>query len=116
MPFSFGHDILNPGDSVAVNCMISKGDLTKLNIKWTLNGQPIVNGENGLQVVKMSPRLSSLSIESLSDRHRGIFRCIASNDAGETNYLSELKINGTISEVVLLFGNYFSCMSYINSF
>lgn len=78
-----------------MNCMITKGDVENLNIKWTLNGQPIVNGENGLQVLKMSPRLSSLSIESLSDRHRGIIRCIVSNNAGETNYLSELKINGT---------------------
>lgn len=95
LPFSFGEDSLNPGDSTAVNCMITKGDIQNLNIKWTLNGQPIVNGENGLQVVKMSSRLSSLSIESLSDRHRGIFRCIVSNDAGETNSLSELKINGT---------------------
>lgn len=93
MPFQFGLYASNPGDSTAVNCMITKGDLP-LNIKWTLNGQPVVNGENGVQVVKMSSRLSSLSIESLADRHRGIFRCIASNDAGESNYSSELKING----------------------
>lgn len=97
MPFQFGDDSFNPGDSTAVNCMITKGDLQNLRMKWTLNGQPIVNGENGLQVVKMSARLSSLSIESLSDRHRGIFRCIVSNDAGETHYLSELKINGTFA-------------------
>ncbi len=93
MPFQFGDDSFNPGDSTAVNCMISKGDLP-LNVKWTLNGQPVVNGENGLQVVKMSSRLSSLSIESLSDRHRGVFRCIVSNGAGESTYSSELKING----------------------
>lgn len=96
LPFSFGEEALNPGDSTAVNCMITKGDVP-LRITWTLNGQPIVNEENGLQVVKMSARLSSLSIESLSDRHRGIFRCIVSNDAGETYYLSELKINGTFA-------------------
>lgn len=96
MHFQFGDDSFNPGDSTAVNCMISKGD-TPLTVKWTLNGQPVVNGENGVQVVKMSARLSSLSIESLSDRHRGMFRCIASNVAGEVSYSSELKINGTHS-------------------
>lgn len=93
MHFQFD-DSFNPGDSTAVNCMISKGDVP-LNIKWTLNGQPVVNGENGIQVVKMNSRLSSLSIESLSDRHRGTYRCIVSNQAGETSYSSELKINGT---------------------
>jgi len=102
MPFLFGDDSLNPGDSTAVNCMITKGDLP-LNIKWTLNGQPIVNGENGFQVTKMSARLSSLSIESLSDRHRGIFRCIVSNNAGEAYYLSELKINGKLSQCLPLY-------------
>lgn len=107
MPFQFGDDSFNPGDSTAVNCMITKGDVP-LNIKWTLNGQPIVNGENGLQVVKMSPRLSSLSIESLSDRHRGIVRCIVSNNAGETYYMSELKINGTIHVMITFFEYFFS--------
>lgn len=73
--------------------MISKGDLP-LDIKWTLNGQLIVNGENGLTVVRMSPRLSSLSIESINGIHRGIFKCMASNAAGLSEHSTELQVNG----------------------
>lgn len=94
MPFDFGDDPFNSGDSTAVNCMISKGDLP-LQIHWTLNGEPIVNEANSMQVLRMSPRYSSLSIETINGAHRGTFRCIASNLAGRSELSSELKVNGT---------------------
>lgn len=93
MPFYFGDESFNSGDSTAVNCMISKGDLP-LNIKWALNSQPIVNGQHGVVILKISSRLSSLSINSISGEQRGIFKCIAENDAGSDEYESELKVNG----------------------
>lgn len=75
--------------------MITKGDLP-LDIKWSLNGQLVVNGENGLTVVRMSPRLSSLSIDSINGKHRGIFKCMSSNSAGTTEHSTDLKVNGVI--------------------
>lgn len=94
MPFDFGDESFNSGDSTAVQCMISKGDLP-LQIHWTLNGEPVVNGANNMQVVRFSPRLSSLSIDAISGTHRGTFRCIASNLAGRVEASSDLKVNGT---------------------
>lgn len=93
MPFYFGDESFNSGDSTAVNCMISKGDLP-LNIRWELNSQPILNGHHGVVIVKLSSRLSSLSINSISGEQRGIFKCIAENDAGSDEFESELKVNG----------------------
>lgn len=93
MPFDFGDEASNTGESAAVNCLIVKGD-APINIKWALNGEPLINGQNGIIIVKMSARLSSLSIESITDKHRGIFKCIAENAAGRTDNESELKVNG----------------------
>lgn len=94
VPFTFGDDASNPGDSQAVQCMVTKGD-TPIEIRWLLNGQPLVNNENKITILKVSPRLSSLSIESLKDNHRGVFKCIASNKAGQSDYAAELHVNGT---------------------
>lgn len=94
MPFYFGDESFNSGDSTAVNCMISKGDLP-LQIHWTLNGVPIVNEANSMHVMRLSPRLSSLSIEGINGAHRGTFQCIASNVAGRSESSSDLKVNGT---------------------
>lgn len=93
MPFNFGDESFNPGDSTAVNCMITKGDLP-LNIQWTLNDRPLDGSDKDVQIIKMSQRLSSLSIESINDYHRGIVKCIALNEAGTSEYFSELKVNG----------------------
>lgn len=102
IPFSFGDEPTNPGDSTALQCMITKGDLP-LDIKWSLNGELIVNGENGLTVVRMSPRLSSLSIESINGKHRGIFKCMASNTAGSTEQSTELQVNGVTLKWIQFF-------------
>lgn len=101
MPFHFGDDSFNSGDSTAVQCMIVKGDLP-IQIHWTLNGQPIVNELDNMQVMRLSPRLSSLSVDSIDGRHRGVFRCIASNLAGRAETDSILKVNGTVDILSLL--------------
>lgn len=73
--------------------MVMKGDLP-IEISWSLNGQPIGQAE-GITVLKVSPRLSSLSIESISYRHRGEFKCMARNKGGHAEFATELKVNGT---------------------
>lgn len=73
--------------------MVTKGDLP-LDITWSWNGESLRNGENGINIVKMSSRLSSLSIESIHGHHRGSYECIAKNAAGVTNSTTELLVNG----------------------
>lgn len=93
MPFTFGEDSFNPGDSTGVSCMIVKGDLP-ITIRWTLNDMPIVTGENGITVVKLSAKTSVLNMASVEKEHRGIVKCIAENKAGVAEYSSELSVNG----------------------
>lgn len=93
MPFSFGEVASNAGDMAAVQCMLTKGDMP-IDITWMHNGDILTSTASGISVVKMSQRLSSLSIESVSGEHRGIYTCIAKNTAGFSNYSAELSVNG----------------------
>uniref|UniRef100_A0A182QBV3 Down syndrome cell adhesion molecule n=1 Tax=Anopheles farauti TaxID=69004 RepID=A0A182QBV3_9DIPT len=92
MQFSFGEEILNTGDSVAVNCMVVKGD-SPLEIRWYLNNAPISSENEGIVVVKLSEKLSSLSINSIEPQHRGFYECRVKNKAGEATSKAELIIN-----------------------
>lgn len=94
MPFTFGDELFNSGDSTGVSCMIIKGDLP-IQIKWTLNNEPIVSGENGITINKLSAKSSVLNIASVDKEHRGTIKCIAENMAGSDTYSSELSVNGT---------------------
>lgn len=94
MPFTFGDELFNSGDSTGVSCIIIKGDLP-IQIKWTLNNEPIVSGENGITINKLSAKSSVLNIASVDREHRGTIKCIAENMAGSDTYSSELSVNGT---------------------
>lgn len=94
VPFSFGDKASNPGDSQAIQCMVTKGD-PPIDITWHLNNMTLGNNENQITILKVSSRLSSLSIEDIRYEHRGGFKCIASNRAGTVEYTTELKVNGT---------------------
>lgn len=93
MPFTFGDGVSNFEDSIATQCMITKGD-PPLQIKWFLNGQSIQNDYYSIQIMQMGPKLSALRIDSLNDRHRGNYTCQVENKAGLVTYSAELKING----------------------
>lgn len=101
MPFTFGEESFNTGDSTGVSCMIIKGDLP-IQIKWTLNNEPIISGENGITINKLSAKSSVLNIGSVEKEHRGIIKCIAENMAGSDTYASELSVNGTIKTTITI--------------
>lgn len=92
LPLTFGDEISNAGDVVAVQCMVLKGDLP-LEIRWLHNYNPVLS-ENGLSIIKASSRISTLNIESVKGNHRGNYTCFAKNLAGSTEYSVELNVNG----------------------
>lgn len=89
-PFFF-EDLANSGDTVSIQCTITKGDMP-LNITWTLNNKTI-GDDYGITVMKLK-RFSTLNIDSVQAEHAGLFTCIASNRAGETSYSAVLNVNG----------------------
>lgn len=93
MPFTFGDEPINTGENAGVQCMIQKGDIP-ITIKWTLNSRPIINGEEGITIMKLSPKTSVLNIAAVEEFHRGHFKCIAENLAGSAEFSSELNVNG----------------------
>lgn len=74
--------------------MALKGDLP-MKIIWYFNDARITTIENGIHVVMTSPRISQLTIESVTAYHRGQYRCVAENNAGQNEYSAELRVNGT---------------------
>lgn len=91
--FDFGDDPTNRGDAVGIHCIANKGDVP-VDIHWIFNSSPILSGENGITIMKMNQRTSSLSINSVEALHRGIFKCIVSNKAGAAEHSAELRVNG----------------------
>lgn len=89
MPFVFGDEATNTGETVGIQCIVNKGDLP-VEIRWILNSSPIISGENGITILKLNQRTSSLNINNVEGMHRGLFKCLVSNQAGTTEYSTEL--------------------------
>lgn len=92
LPFAFGDEPSNLGDSASVQCVIATGDFP-INITWTLNDQPVLK-YHGINTVALGKKMSALSIESVSVEHAGNYSCQASNVGGTASQSTELVING----------------------
>lgn len=92
VPFGFEGEV-NTGDSVQLNCYVSKGD-TPLAITWMLNGK-VIQPHSGISTISIGDRTSLLTIASVVPEHAGFFSCIASNRAGQASRNATLFINGT---------------------
>ncbi|CAH0581346.1 unnamed protein product [Chrysodeixis includens] len=90
-PITFGEEPANAGDTVGVQCMVTKGD-TPVNITWQLNGKP-TSDIQGITVTRIGHKSSSLSIDSVASIHTGVYTCSAVNRAGHANYSTELAVN-----------------------
>uniref|UniRef100_A0A1Y1KWP0 Ig-like domain-containing protein n=1 Tax=Photinus pyralis TaxID=7054 RepID=A0A1Y1KWP0_PHOPY len=93
MPFNFGDETMNDGDTVSAQCTVTKGDLP-ITILWYLNGKP-VNEYGSVFTSYMGKRINNLAIDSVQANHVGSYTCSATNLAGSTNFSTYLNINGT---------------------
>lgn len=96
MPFDFGDAPVNTEESIGVQCMATKGDLP-MDIRWVFDSMPVISGQNGITIMKMNKRTSSLNINSVEGMHRGIFKCLVSNEAGWAEHSAELHVNGSFN-------------------
>lgn len=93
VPFVFVDEATNTGDTVGIQCIVNKGDLP-VEMRWILNSSPVISGENGITILKLNQRTSSLNINNVEGMHRGLFKCLASNPAGTAEHSAELNVNG----------------------
>lgn len=98
-PFDFGTEPANVGEVAMVTCMVAKGDLP-IDLFWSLNEKPIVNGQNGFTVSRMNARASTLSVDQLDAMHRGNYSCVARNRAGFAEIRAELQVNGYYNAIL----------------
>ena len=96
MPFNFGDESLTSGQPVAIQCMVTSGDLP-LKIRWVFHGEEL-SSQMGISIIKAGPRLSILTIDSIAAGHSGDYTCTASNSAATVNYTATLAVNGLLPE------------------
>ncbi|XP_052129315.1 igLON family member 5-like [Frankliniella occidentalis] len=65
-----------------------------VNITWSKDGRVIRSGDDGVDISKAGQRVSTLTIEPVSERHRGAYKCTASNRAGAESQSARLDVLG----------------------
>lgn len=94
LPFEFGDEQFNSGDTISIACSVIKGDLP-VNITWLLNNKT-VDHYDGTVVNRVNKKLSTLSIEYVTADHVGEYTCRASNRAGIDSFSAHLRVNGIL--------------------
>ncbi|XP_021705587.1 Down syndrome cell adhesion molecule-like protein Dscam2 isoform X42 [Aedes aegypti] len=94
LPFSFGTDPMNYGDSASIQCSVISGDFT-FRIEWLLNGNAIsaIDSLTGLTTTEFGRRAKALSIEGINWNHAGNYTCRVSNNAGVAELTEELIVD-----------------------
>lgn len=91
-PFQFDGPV-NAGDSVQLNCYVSKGD-RPLRVEWHFHGREVTSHAVGIRTTLLGDRANVLAIDSVGPGHRGEYTCTATNPAGTANYSAVLDVNG----------------------
>lgn len=95
IPFIFGEEPSNYGESSTVQCSISLGDMP-IEFSWFLKGKPIDKSQEGLSIVSFGKKTTVLSIDSLTEKFAGNYTCLAQNNAGYSTYSAELIVKGIL--------------------
>lgn len=93
IPFDFGEEAVDSGDTTSLTCTIHKGDLP-VDIVWLHDNRPIVQA-NSVSMVK-GRKYNMLNIDSVSPEDAGNYTCIATNAAGSAVHSSFLHVNGIV--------------------
>ena len=81
------------GDHVQLTC-VAHGDLPLSPIQWTFQGIDTINNQRGIEISRLGPKSSILTIESVDFLHSGVYSCGVSNRAGNVSKSVELVVNG----------------------
>lgn len=93
IPFDFGEELVDSGDTTSLTCTIHKGDLP-VDIFWLHNNITITN-VHGVSLVK-GKKYNMLNIDSVAPEHAGNYTCVAKNIAGVVSHSAVLKVNGIL--------------------
>ena len=100
VPFSFGDEQVNQFDMVSTMCTVNKGDMP-IDISWEFTSSLVeprvprkLYTNDGILLSRGSTRISTLSIDSVRDRHSGNYTCRAKNQAGASEYTAVLSVKG----------------------
>ncbi|XP_068973094.1 cell adhesion molecule Dscam1 isoform X21 [Bombus flavifrons] len=92
-PFSVNEEPANWGEQISTVCSILKGD-PPIEIRWSLNGEPITRASHpDITVTKSGKKTSLLIIESVTAHHAGEYTCVASNLVGSVSRSAVLSVN-----------------------
>lgn len=64
-----------------------------MEIVWMHNNKVIQTNE-GISLLRVHKKLSTLSIESVQAKHVGEYTCIVNNSAGRAKHTTYLQVNG----------------------
>lgn len=110
--FEFGDEPSNFQDSASVQCTVISGD-NPVYLRFLLNGEVIQDDGSkkfsGIYTTNVGKRTMVLTIDSVSDNHRGNYTCEASNAAGVARHSAILNVNGTKHRFDLVFQKFILC-------
>uniref|UniRef100_A0A182V270 Down syndrome cell adhesion molecule n=1 Tax=Anopheles merus TaxID=30066 RepID=A0A182V270_ANOME len=94
LPFSFGADPMNYGESASIQCSVISGDFP-MTIDWLYEGRPIstIDSLHGITALAFGKRAKALSIDGIAGSHAGNYTCRATNDAGVAEHTEQLIVN-----------------------
>lgn len=91
LPFDFGEEAIDSGDTASLTCTVHKGDMP-VDIIWLRSNKTIAN-DNSISVMN-GKKVSTLNIDSISSEHAGVYTCVAKNLAGSSSHSATLNVNG----------------------
>ena len=80
---------------MAIQCTVSEGDVP-IHFRWAFHGQEL-SSQMGITTIRINPRVSLLSIDSIAAGHAGNYTCTAQNSAGSVNHTATLLVQGYLN-------------------
>ena len=93
--------VLNAGDRLALQCAVIKGALP-ITVNWLKDSAPAASVA-GVHVKLINDFTASLSVESLSAHHAGLYTCAAHNHAGPATSTVTLIVQGHYANLCSFF-------------